>query len=147
MNDATLQPISWHTAADFVGAGSIVGIAIEDDLATIQLDVAYANIQERQGVEATFQIVCLNCSYITISRLYHHEPGSGAIYEAYLHDKSSLIEDLFANRLEGKSGALHLQSRFPNRPIKHLEIIGEVNVNVLCEEVRVNQTSDTLLSA
>ena len=131
------REVPWEAVAEYIEAGSIIGIDIRDDLATVLIDIGYMK-QRKQGLyEASFRISCLNFSYLNISRLEHHTPGSGIIYETYLRQQSQLIEDVRTNRLDGKAGALVYQSESLNRAINHLEIVGEVNVNIICEEVRV----------
>jgi hypothetical protein len=132
--------VPWQAVAEYIAAGSIIHFEIRDDLATVMLDVAYANLHDENTHEGAFQVLCLNYSYLSLSRLEHHVPGSGAIYEAYLHEQSHLIEDVLAHRLEGKAGALVFQADSLNRALKHLEIVGEITLSVVCEEVHVTTT-------
>ncbi len=142
MNNQTLTLVSWPTVADFIAAGNITQIEFEDNLATVNLEISYLNIKEQQAVEAYFKIICTNCAYIVFRRLYHHSEGSGTIYEAYLNDQSALIDSFYSNSLEGKAGTLSLQCQGNSSSVKHLEIIGEVSLEIICEGVSIFEITE-----
>lgn len=135
--DALPVSVSWHEAAYYIEASSIVDIKFGSDLCTVSLNLIYGSVRGAEICETSFCLNCMNFAYLNVSRLDHHSPGSGAIYEAYLHESSPLIDAFLSNRLEGKAGSLVLQSDGLTRHVKHLEIIGEINVNVIFAEIRI----------
>ena len=114
-----------------------------EDLCSLHLEIGYSNYLDGKIREAYFKIACLNIAYVSLSRLSHHTPGSGAIYEAYLHDSSDLLEKFLSNKLESKAGSLIFEADTPPHSLKHLDIVGEITVNIICEEVR-SSTATTL---
>lgn len=126
-----MHRISWPEIAEYVAAGNIVGLKIEDNFSTVHLEVIYGNAD----CERHIHIVCFGCSYMDLRRTEEHEPGSGVVLEAYLHTDSPLIQALFAHTLQGKAGLLFLEHTEHKDAVKHLEIIGEISLNILCENV------------
>lgn len=133
----TYSVISWNEASYYIEASSICNIKFGEDLCSLHLDLGYCNIIDHEFREAFFNVMCLNIAYLDVRRLDGHTPGSGSIYEAYLHESSSLIDSFLTNKLESKAGSLILQSNEPTHSLWHFEIVGEISVNVICEEVRV----------
>lgn len=134
MSDDRLSPVSWQEVAEYVAAGSLVQVHVAEDFTEVVLEVLYGSHRDQQFYEASITLSCLNCAYVAFSRVSHHEPGSGIILEAYLHRQSPLLEEFFSNKLEGKAGSLVLQDEPQRGNVLHLEIIGEVSINVICQE-------------
>jgi hypothetical protein len=128
-----MQNASWEEVAEYVAAGSLGSVKIEDDFTNVQLEILYAH----GGSLEQFRVIihCLGFCYVDLRRRDDHEPGAGMILEAYLHKASPLIDALFAHKLESKAGCLLLEGRRDKAAVKHLEIIGELSVNILCEKV------------
>lgn len=133
-----MQPVSWDDIAEYVAAGGLTLVEMAEDFTTLHVQIHYLGISDKGTTEAEFLITCQGCCYTDIRRVNHHEPGAGNILEAYLHTSSPLIADLMAHKLDSRAGCLaHEYPSNGNVSIRHLEIIGEVTLNVLCEDVRI----------
>lgn len=124
--------VNWEEVAEYVSAGNLASIKI-DDFTTVLLEVVYINGNSNEQVQVS--IACFDCSYVDLRRRADHEPGAGMILEADLHIASPLIEALFAHKLESKAGCLLLENNRNEITVKHLEIIGEISVNILCKDM------------
>jgi len=126
----------WLTAGYFFNAANVAEVKIGDDLTSLCLEIVYCcSYSNGKHYEATFVISCEEMSYINLRRGYDHEPGCGVILEAHLTDKSPLIEDFYACRLGSVVGALFRQDDRQGHPMKHLQLVGDINIDVLSEEV------------
>ena len=77
-----MHQISWQEIAEYVAAGNIVGLQIEDDFTTIRIEVIYGNTD----IERHIHIICSGCSYMDLRRTAEHKSGSGVVLEAYLYN-------------------------------------------------------------
>ncbi len=142
MDKQISKSVSWEEVSEYIASGNIAEIAFNENLTTVSLQLIYGTVRAQKVVEATFTLLCVNCAYIEIRRSEHHAEGSSVILEAYLHERSTLIEDLLAHKLAGKSGSLFLENTCEYLGIKHLEIIGEISLNILCTEVQIKAVAD-----
>ena len=135
-----VNPIAWNDISDCISAGSITEISVDYDLSCVRLGVIYGRHEGGRVLEVAIQVDCRNCGYIDVRRVYHYDAGGApAILEAYLRTDSPLIAALHKHKLDGIAGCLFLEVD-PRAPIHHLEIVGEVSINVLCENVVITST-------
>jgi hypothetical protein len=129
-----MNVVTWNDISKYVAAGNLDKIFVSDDFDSIRIEIIYAGLS-RDGVTSTANISleCIDCCYFDIRRRNDHEPGPGIILDAYLHTESDLITALHNSQLEGRAGSLCLESG--EKQVYHLEIIGEVSLNALCESV------------
>lgn len=139
MSKETEHIVDWSVAETFIAAGNVGSVHLNEDMTDAKLEVYYIGDANQKSIEHKFHISCSNCAYLLIRRYCGHENGAGSILEAYLLENSPLIDDLLSNRLESKTGTLSLPSDSFNSTIKHLQIIGELSVDILCAEVTVTQ--------
>ena len=121
--------LDWQSISDYFAAGNITAINHSEDLTAVNIDVVYYS----GSLLVTIVSTCIDCYYADFRRRADHESGTGIILEAYLHTQSPLIDGLITHKLEGKAGSLLSSSAISK--IHHLEIIGEISVNVLCREI------------
>lgn len=126
---------SWDEISEYFANGNVDGLNISTDLTSIQIEVVYYN----GSLWITMNATCSGCCYFDFRRVAYHEPGSGIVLEAYVHSESPLIEALFAHKLEGKAGTLYLEADKTDG-ITHLEIVGEITINVICQKVEFTAT-------
>ena len=122
---------TWDEIAEYVAAGNLESIKIEDDFTNVQLGILYAPGSSSEQFRII--VLCLGYCYMDLRRRYDHAPGAGMILEAYLYTASPLIDSLFAHKLESKAGCLYLEDS--QDKVKHLEVIGDISVSILCEDV------------
>jgi len=137
IDETQWREVAWESAEDSVAAGGLCDIKIEDDFRTALIEVVYNDVY--------FRLDCIECSYLTL-RNRSFDFGCAVILEAYIHTASPLIDQLRTHQLESKAGSLALEDRL-NRPyltVHHLEIVGEVSLDILCERIKVYQCSSTV---
>lgn len=134
--------MDWESISEYVAAGNLIQVAISDGMDSVEIDILYSGVSQ-DGVTSTANISlqCLNCGYFDMRRREDHEPGSGMILEAYLHTESQLISALHSHQLDSIAGCLKLEAD-ANR-VLHLEIIGEITVNMLCEDLTIKSSPMT----
>lgn len=129
---AGMRPMAWPDAVYYVEAGSLSGLRLSPDLTAATLEALYGDGER----EATFLIECRECCYLLLRRTEHDDdPECRAILEAHLRRESPLLDDFRAHRLDGKLGVL-MGLAAPGEAL-HLEIVGEMCVDILCSEVEV----------
>lgn len=138
------QVTSWQSIVEYVAAGNLVAIAYDNNLMDLSLTVIYGALREQEMCEITFNISCIDCAYIEIKRSKQHLGGSSAILEAYLHEHSQLIDDILAHKKEARVGPLLFEYEQVPTPIQHIEIIGEISLNIICERIETTVTSGQL---
>lgn len=65
-----------------------------------------------------------------------HEPRGASILDAYLHTESPLTQAIRTFKLQSLTGPL-VASDNQVRAAKHLEIIGEISIDVVWEDVQI----------
>jgi hypothetical protein len=126
--------VAWSEIAKYVAAGNVSKVDIGTNFDVVSIEIVYSSIP-RDGREdyAEICLECVNCGYLDLRRRNDHEPGSGIVLEAYLRTESALVDDLRSHKLDGVSGCLEHETA---KPVFHLEIIGEISLNILCEELK-----------
>lgn len=122
----------WDKVAKYVEAGNLLKVMFSDDFSSICLSIIYGDELEK---DICIEITCTECAYFDWKRRDDHEKGSSIILEAYLHKASTLIESLQNHKLESKAGCLFLENKLDDTNIFHLEIIGEITLNIICSKV------------
>jgi len=131
-----MELVSWHEVAEYIAAGNVINVTMSDNLDKVTLVIIYGCVSDKSVVESEIRIICSLYSYLDIRRTDSHENGAGVILEASLHTASPLIERLREHILDAPSGCLYGEQE----PIYHLEIIGEVNINILCSKIECFRT-------
>ena len=139
MSNQPYHATTWPAIAEFAAAGNLDRVDLNDDFTTINISIVYIGINEGITREMTIQLTCSDYCYFDIKRRDDHEPEAGIILDAYIHDLSPLISLLHAHKLESSTGPL-MHEVDASTPIKHLEINGEVSVNILFTEIKVMAT-------
>ena len=125
-----MKPYTWAEVSDYFAAGNITSLKISDDFTSIHVEVVYYNGK----ICVTILCNCTDFCYMNFRRESNHEPGTGIVLEAYVHLDSSLLADFYAHKLQGKSGLL-LYEKDTIKKLFHLEIIGEVSVDIICPKI------------
>ena len=125
--------VSWEEAAYDVSAGDVIDIDTDDDLDA----VAVSLIAGTQEGEVYYRLDCRNYRYLCVRRRDDHEPGSGNILDAYLHTDSVLLSDFARHKLDALSGSIQTDNTIQ---WKHLEVIGEVSIDIICAEVSITKS-------
>ncbi len=125
--------VEWDEIAEYVGAGNVDRLTLSEDLDAVLIDIVYLGSSHGTLTQVNISLECSNCCYLDVKRRDDHEPGTGIILDAYLHKESGLISALHAHRLDAKAGCPVLEAAA--KPVYHLELVGEVSVNVLCERL------------
>ena len=122
-----MKQFFWPDIEYYFAAGNIDGVEVDADFNFVKIAVVYMSGDKYCKITA----VCETCCYLDFRRDTNHTSGSGTILEAYVHDSSPLIEALLHHKLQGKTGYLCLEES-KSGEVKHLEIVGELSLNVLC---------------
>jgi len=132
-----MKPVYWADVAEYVAAGNLNRVSINEDFNAISLEVIYLGNESHGGNMRTATVIldCIDCCYFDLRKRNDHEPGSGIILEAYLQTESSMVDALRDHRLESTAGCLSLEHS--SESVYHLEIIGEISLNVLCKNVSI----------
>jgi len=137
-------PVPWNSVAEYIAAGSVFGVRLDDTMCNLDFEVIYGGTIAGKYVEVYFAVRCINCAYIRVSRRDDHDEGCGMILEAHLHDRSPLIDAVKSHELGESSGSLVYDCESLSRASYHLEIVGEVSLNIVCERVEVNSSIELL---
>jgi hypothetical protein len=141
MQNSEFHNKNWDEVSEYISAANIAALKLADNLCDIEIEILYGNSSQNITTEADFKILCINYKYFDVKRLNHleaDEPNSSIIYEAKLLKESELINKLFKLELDGIAG--NITSLNKESKISHLRIIGEISIDVLCEEVITSAT-------
>lgn len=133
-----MNVITWNDISEYVAAGNLDTVTIGENLDSITLNVVYIGVSNGVQSNAEISLECLNCCYFDFRRGDDHEPGSGLILEAYLRTESGLITALHNHQLDSTAGCLCLEAG--GMSVYHLEIVGEISLNILCGDIVVKAT-------
>ncbi|MHB1456933.1 MAG: hypothetical protein ACYC0V_08475 [Armatimonadota bacterium] len=127
-----MRTVSWDYAGGYIGAGNLDVISLTPDLNSMTIEIVYLRGSSNGiSVRMDISIECINCRYFDILRDEDHIEGPGLILDAYLFDESDLISNYNTHQLHTKMASPATE----NVVYHHLQLIGEIDLNVLCETV------------
>lgn len=129
-----MRTVSWNYASGYIGAGNIDVISINNKLNMISINIVYLrSFEHGRSVQMDIIIECLNCRYFEFLRDEEHVIGPASLLDAYLHDESDLISAYSSHELHTKTDSQVTE----DTKYHHLQLIGEIDINILCETVIV----------
>jgi hypothetical protein len=106
-------------------------------LTAVTIDIIYGNFRGGILVEAEFEVTARNFCYLRVMRREDHEPDCAMILDAYLHTASPLLEAVKSGKMDPVAGSMLFGAESLARANRHIEIIGEMSIDVVCELVEV----------